>query len=61
MYFFNQSRGIQVDFNVVFHLVLMPLLMFSPTTIAVAQHGKNLAEMPGLNVYVLAPRLPLVM
>jgi DNA primase len=61
MYFFNQSRGIQVEFNVVIHLDPMPLLMFSLTRVAVAQHGKNLVEMSGLDVYVLAPCLPLVM
>uniref|UniRef100_B9NF87 Uncharacterized protein n=1 Tax=Populus trichocarpa TaxID=3694 RepID=B9NF87_POPTR len=56
MYFFNQSKGMQVDFSVVLHHVRM--LDFTdvfPAMAVIAQHEEYLAEEPCLDIQALAP------
>jgi len=59
MYFFNQSKGMQVDFSVVLHHVRM--LDFTdvfPAMAVIAQHEEYLAEEPCLDIQALAPNSP---
>jgi len=51
LYFFNQSRGVHVDFNATFHLVSMPDFadVFLVKVVA-TQHGEYLVEEPSLDV-----------
>jgi hypothetical protein len=51
MYFFNQSRGMQVDFSIAFHLVPMPDFtnVFFVMTV-VSQHEKYLVKEPELDI-----------
>lgn len=51
LYFFNQSRGIHMDFNVAFHLVLVPnFTTIFLVKVVTAQHEGYLAKEHSLNV-----------
>jgi len=51
LYFFNQSRGVHVDFNSDIHPVLMPdFADVFFTKVATAQHGEYLTEESSLSV-----------
>jgi hypothetical protein len=51
LYFFNQSRGIHVDFNVAFHLVsVLDFTNMFLVRVVVAQHEEYVAEEHSLNV-----------
>jgi hypothetical protein len=51
MYFFNQSRGMHMDFSVAFHPVQVPSFAYLfPIKVVAIQYGEYLVEEPGLDI-----------